>query len=260
MSREPPTEEGSAKVHLPIAPGRLAERSFTALKWNYFGAGIRILSQLAIGVILARLLGPEPFGLVAIAWFVVGLGTLISDLGFGSALIQSEKVHEHDKRYVFTILFLVALVTTIVVVSSAGLIAEFFRRPEVSMQVLLATPDSAFYEEETKMTLGADWTEERRKAAVEENRARVGHAQALLVQLAAGRPQALEMRHFDTQFRLPIIVIDEQCFLTVRLSPDEGAQSLRLEFEGAEGYGRSCIAHFDRMWSLSAPTALALPH
>ena len=139
-------------------------------------------------------------------------------------------------------------------------LAEFFRRPEVSMQVLLATPDSAFYEEETKMTLGADWTEERRKAAVEENRSRVGHAQALLVQLAAGRPQALEMRHFDTQFRLPIIVIDEQCFLTVRLSPDEGAQSLRLEFEGAEGYGRSCIAHFDRMWSLSAPTALALPH
>ena len=130
MSKEPGAEEGEAQTRFPTEPGRLAERSFGALKWNYLGAAVRVIAQLVIGIILARLLGPEPFGLVAIAWFVVGLGTLIADLGFGSALIQSKRVHEHDTRYVFTVLVLVASTMTIIVVSLAGMIASIFRRPD----------------------------------------------------------------------------------------------------------------------------------
>ena len=39
--------------------------------------------QLVYTVILARLLGPEPFGLVAAAWAVIGLTTLVGSFGFG---------------------------------------------------------------------------------------------------------------------------------------------------------------------------------
>ena len=50
----------------------LASKSLTALKWNYIGRFISLTLQFSIGVVLARLLGPEPFGLVAIALFVQG--------------------------------------------------------------------------------------------------------------------------------------------------------------------------------------------
>jgi len=130
VTQKPPVEKETAESRLQPAPPTLAERSFTALKWNYLGAAARVGSQLVIGVLLARLLGPEPFGLVAIAWFVIGLGNLISDLGFGSALVQREIVHVEDTRFVFTILVLVAMIMTITVVSTAGLVSEFFRRPD----------------------------------------------------------------------------------------------------------------------------------
>jgi O-antigen/teichoic acid export membrane protein len=129
VTQGPPVEKEIPKSS-PQPASTLAERSFSALKWNYLGALVRVVSQLVIGVLLARLLGPEPFGLVAIAWFVVGLGNLISDLGFGSALIQRERIHEEDTRFVFTILVLIASIMTITVVSTAGFVSDFFRRPD----------------------------------------------------------------------------------------------------------------------------------
>jgi O-antigen/teichoic acid export membrane protein len=51
----------------------------------------RVLSLLMIaagGILLARLLTPEEFGLYAIIAFAIGLGVTFSDLGLGTALIQ----------------------------------------------------------------------------------------------------------------------------------------------------------------------------
>jgi PST family polysaccharide transporter len=51
----------------------------------------RVLSLLVIaagGIVLARLLTPEEFGLYAIIAFAIGLGVTFSDLGLGTALIQ----------------------------------------------------------------------------------------------------------------------------------------------------------------------------
>ncbi len=47
----------------------LASKSITAIKWNYLGRPISLSLQFAIGIVLDRLLGPKPFGFVAIALF-----------------------------------------------------------------------------------------------------------------------------------------------------------------------------------------------
>ena len=44
------------------------------------------MSGLVIGIVLARLLGPKPFGVVAIASLIIGVANLIADFGFGAAL------------------------------------------------------------------------------------------------------------------------------------------------------------------------------
>jgi PST family polysaccharide transporter len=51
----------------------------------------RVLSLLVIavgGIVLARLLTPEEFGLYAILAFAIGLGVTLADLGLGAALVQ----------------------------------------------------------------------------------------------------------------------------------------------------------------------------
>ena len=110
----------------------LARRSMVALKWNYAGALAKILSQLAIGILLARLLGPEPFGLVAIAWLVLGLGNLLADFGLSAALIQKAQISSRDIRYVFTLQMLAGLMLTLLAVLASPWIAAFFGRADAA--------------------------------------------------------------------------------------------------------------------------------
>jgi len=66
-------------------------------------AVVRVVA-LASGVILARVLGPETFGLYAIAWFVVHLFSHFSDVGLGDALVRKPgDLTEHDLRTVLTL-------------------------------------------------------------------------------------------------------------------------------------------------------------
>jgi len=104
----------------------LMHRSLNALKWNYLGVLVRTGVQFILGIVLARLLGPEPFGLVAIAWLILGLGNLVADFGLAAALVQKETISSRDIRYVFTLQMLVGIFMTAAIVLAAPWIASFF--------------------------------------------------------------------------------------------------------------------------------------
>jgi PST family polysaccharide transporter len=104
----------------------LLHRSLHALKWNYLGTVVRIGTQFILGIVLARLLGPEPFGLVAIAWLILGLGNLVADFGLVSALVQQKAITDRDVRYVFTLQMLVGVAMTAAIIIAAPWLAGFF--------------------------------------------------------------------------------------------------------------------------------------
>lgn len=103
-------------------------QSAHALKWSYLGKFSSLALQFIVGLFLARVLGPEPFGIIAIALFVQGLGNLFSDAGLGSALVQANEVSEEDVRSVFTAQIIIGAIATLVVMASAGPIAAYFGR------------------------------------------------------------------------------------------------------------------------------------
>jgi hypothetical protein len=74
-TREPLHEEAALVAPAERPPEGLLDRSSRALKWNYLGNSVRAASQLAIGIVLARLLGPEAFGTVAIV--IAALAALV---------------------------------------------------------------------------------------------------------------------------------------------------------------------------------------
>lgn len=104
----------------------LADRSLAAIKWNYLGVAARIVSQLIVQVILARLLGPETFGVFALAFLVVGVGNIVVEMGLGSALVQTRNLTSEDVRYAFTWIMLVAFGIAALVVLLADSIAQLF--------------------------------------------------------------------------------------------------------------------------------------
>ena len=70
--------------------GSLGLRGRTLRSFLLLGAQrvVGLLVTMVGGIVLARLLVPDVFGVYAVIGFVVGLGVIFSDLGLGAALIQ----------------------------------------------------------------------------------------------------------------------------------------------------------------------------
>jgi lipopolysaccharide exporter len=111
--------------------GKLSKEAFSALRWNYLGFLSRSFTNVFVGILLARLLGPKPFGELAAAALVIGIANLIADAGFTSALVQAPELTELQIRYVFTIQFLIAIALTMTTIAVAGPVATSFHDPLV---------------------------------------------------------------------------------------------------------------------------------
>ncbi len=97
------SEEHQRPTRGPVEPTLgLTERTLTALKWNCVGVGTKAAAQFIVGVALARLLGPEPFGVYSVMLLVTGVGSLLVERGYGSAIIQTSNPSDETIRIVFT--------------------------------------------------------------------------------------------------------------------------------------------------------------
>lgn len=118
----------------------LGRRSVTAMLWGTGGAVVRIGLQIVSQIVLARLLGPELFGLFAVALVVVLLTGLFADVGLAYGLIQKPTVSEADIRFVVTWQALLGLVVSLLLLLAAPAIAALYGDPRVAAVVTLLAP------------------------------------------------------------------------------------------------------------------------
>ena len=116
----PPEESGSRGAE------DLKGRSISAVLWGALGAFLRAFLQVFAQIILARLLGPEVYGLFALALIVVFFSSFFADVGLAYGLIQRKVVRDEDVRFVFTWQVLLGAVTTVIVYASAPFVARFY--------------------------------------------------------------------------------------------------------------------------------------
>lgn len=79
--------------------------------------------------ILAKMLTPIDFGLIAIITIFVSLGSIIIDSGLSSSLIRNIKNEESDYSTVFYINVLLSLIMYLIVYFFAPIIANFYAQP-----------------------------------------------------------------------------------------------------------------------------------
>src|SRR5471032_2172327 len=77
-------------------------RAVSAVKWAAIGTVTRFVLQLGVQIVLARLLGPETYGLFAMGLLVLTLSTFLADFGFSWGLVQNPQVERADVRFAFT--------------------------------------------------------------------------------------------------------------------------------------------------------------
>lgn len=106
---------------------RLITAAIGAARWNYIGFLCRSGTGVLVGIVLARLLGPKPFGQLGVAAIVFGLGNLIADAGFSSALVQAPELTPLQIRCAFTMQVLIGLGMTVFTFVAAPYLGVVFR-------------------------------------------------------------------------------------------------------------------------------------
>lgn len=96
-------------------------------RWIAVSQAGRVISQLVGVAILARLLSPADYGVMAMAGVVITLAGILRDMGTGSAIVQAAQLEDRTTTAVFW--FNVGMSTAIglIVAGSATLIAAGFR-------------------------------------------------------------------------------------------------------------------------------------
>ncbi len=92
---------------------------------------LRIVLQLASIAVLARLLTPRDYGLVAMVVAVVGVGEIFRDLGLSTAAVQSPSLTKAQRDNLFWASTALGLVLLVVVLLSGPAIAAFYGHPEL---------------------------------------------------------------------------------------------------------------------------------
>lgn len=97
---------------------------------------IKMGLQLVQAAILARLLAPEDFGLMAMAMTVTGFITIFTDLGLSTATIQSKEIDQDTVSALFFMNIAMGLVVMLLCFAAAPVAAWFFNEPRVTWVVI----------------------------------------------------------------------------------------------------------------------------
>lgn len=120
----------------------LKQKSISGLKWTSFSSVIVALVQVLQLVVLAKILGPEAYGTMAILNVVVGFSALFVDLGMSKIIIhKQDSITENQLHSLYWFNIFLALFVYGVVYLSANLVANFYNNIELEflLQLLSTT-------------------------------------------------------------------------------------------------------------------------
>jgi PST family polysaccharide transporter len=117
---------------LPSSAHEIGKKVAHNAAWNYLSFGLSKLLNLVTVSILAHLLTPELFGVIALATLAIDYLSILNDFGLGAALVQRREDIDEASNIAFTFNLLIAISLTSVVILTAPYVAIFFHEPSVT--------------------------------------------------------------------------------------------------------------------------------
>jgi len=109
----------------------LSRRTFGGLQWTYIGSVVGAVLQIAMTAVLARLLTPAAFGLVALAGVFLRFVDYFAKAGITQALVQKQTLTRDDIRAGFTLSAGIGIVFAAIAVLAAPLAGTFAQDPDI---------------------------------------------------------------------------------------------------------------------------------
>ena len=109
----------------------LRDKTISGIAWNIVSnVGQQVLG-FVIGAILAHLLSPKEFGLIAMITVITGFAGIFSELGFSAALVQKRNIGQEHLSTVFWLNIAAGLLLMLIFMAGSPLIAGFYKEPQL---------------------------------------------------------------------------------------------------------------------------------
>jgi O-antigen/teichoic acid export membrane protein len=109
----------------------LKQKTIHGLFWSFVETFGNQGFQFVVGIILARLLLPEDYGIVGLLAIFMGITGVLVDSGFKISIIRSQDLTNVDCSTIFYVNLLVSIICATLLFVLATSIAIFFRKPEL---------------------------------------------------------------------------------------------------------------------------------
>lgn len=113
----------------------LKNKTIKGVGWSAADALLGQGVTFIVGLVLARLLSPDEYGLIGICLIFTTVLNGIVDSGFSNALIRKKEVTDEDYNTMFTTNMAISIVLYVLLFISAPLVSNFFHRIELTALV-----------------------------------------------------------------------------------------------------------------------------
>lgn len=125
------TERSQVSPH-----SNLKANALSGAKWNLIGHAGRQVMAFLVSIVLARLLTPREFGLLAVLVIFQEIANALVNSGLNAPLVQEKEISPLDCSTVFYFNVVVAAACYLMLVAAAPQIASFYREPELRSLIL----------------------------------------------------------------------------------------------------------------------------
>ena len=111
----------------------LNRKTEKALKWNAINQVAYTVTKLIIGIVLARLLSPKEFGLIAMILVVTNFSSILIDSGFKKTIIQRKEINQTDLSTIFYFNLIIGIACMVLTMLAAPWISDFYDAPQLKV-------------------------------------------------------------------------------------------------------------------------------
>ncbi len=109
----------------------LKQKTANSLFWTFVGMGLGQIINVVFGILLARMLSIEDYGIVGVLNIFCAVATYLQEGGFTWAIGNKKDVTFSDYNSVFWFSLCVGIFLYLILFSCSGLIANFYNMPEL---------------------------------------------------------------------------------------------------------------------------------
>ena len=139
------TDKGDRERTGDLEEGQFKAKALAGINWSVLSQMGRQALSFVIGVVLARLLSPREFGLLAMVTVIAGFALSFMELGFGAALVQRQNAREEHLSSVFWVNVISGLTMTLLFAAAAPLVARFYGEPLLLPLTLVLAANFVIY-------------------------------------------------------------------------------------------------------------------